>query len=75
MADLTYDEMMTDLVNALSDKLPENFFTLQGFAKKAALTEMTAKRRLTQRVNSGELGTKLATVDGIRQRIYWFSNE
>lgn len=60
-----------DLVDNLSDTLPDRFFTLRQFMTDSGLTEMTAARRLRQRVDAGELGTKLATVDGHEQRCYW----
>ena len=68
---LTFNEFYADLVSALSDNLPDDFFTLQQFMEDANLTEMTARRRLRARVDSGELGTKLATVDGYERRCFW----
>ena len=71
MSELSFEEFYNDLVSALSDTLPEHYFTLQQFMADANLSEMTARRRLQARVDCGDLGTKLATVDGYERRCFW----
>lgn len=70
--DVTETQAYHDLVEACSDCIPDGTFTLKEFARDAGIPDTTARKRLNSQVKRGTLGTKLATVDGFRQRIYWF---
>lgn len=75
MADgLSFDELYADLVAANTETLPEQYITLAQFRVDAGLTERVATKRLNDLVETGELNTRLASVDGRRVRIWWFKH-
>ena len=74
-AELTFEQLYSDLIAAHTETLPEQYFTLSEFRADAGLSMWVAKDRLKKRVASGELSTKLAAVDGCHLRIWWFNKE
>lgn len=72
-AELTFDDLYADLVAAHTETLPPSYFTLAQFCDDAGLTERVGGNRLKALVDAGKLGTRLASVDGRRVRIWWFA--
>lgn len=72
-ASLSFDDLYADLVAANTETLPESYFTLAQFCADAELTERVGGKRLARLVDEGRLGTRLASVDGRRVRIWWFA--
>ena len=72
MEELTFEQLYADLVAAHTETIPERYFTLAQFRKDTGLSIWMANRRLAGRVDSGELGTQLADVNGRSMRIWWF---
>ena len=73
--DLTYDELLADLVRAETQTLPDRFFTLKEFAEKVGRSVRAATRILRERVDAGELASDLRIVNEARTRIYWFPED
>jgi hypothetical protein len=72
---LTFEELYADLVAANTETLPDDYITLAKFRRDTGLTERIATKRLTERVEAGQMQTRLALVDGRRVRIWWFTGE
>jgi len=70
---LSFDELYADLVAANTETLPDDYFTLAQFCADAGMTERVATKRLNDLVETGELNTRLASADGRRVRIWWFT--
>ena len=75
---MEFNEVMLyqDLVNSLSNNLPDGAFSLREFAKDADLTHSTARRRLDNLVSQGLLGTRKASnKTGHLERYYWILSD
>lgn len=71
---VTETQAYQDLIDACTDTVPANAFTLKEFAHDSDLSETTARKRLQAQVEAGLLETRLATVNSFRQRVYWFKS-
>ena len=71
--ELSADQMYKDLIEAERPvTLQEDEFTLNQFAKDTGLSASTARRRLANRVDRGELESFMRIIDGHERRIYRF---
>ena len=75
MCALSFEQLYEDLVDAMANVLPNEYFTLARFKEDTGMSDATARRHLNTQVESGELETMLANVDGCQQRIYWFTED
>jgi hypothetical protein len=74
VTDDQFDEaqLYADFVEDNKDSLPEGVHTFQEFVRDTGLSETTARRRLKERIEAGEIEDDYMTIDGTRQRVFWF---
>ncbi len=73
MEELTFEQLYSDLIDASSSVLPEDYFTSRQFAEDAELSDWSARDKLRALVKSGVLSAKRVNINNKSVLAYWFN--